>query len=374
MTMGFTRRAINIILSRVFTVRFSLPIIRQFTHDLLRFVIEKNMAGTEAVWRKVRWFPLPVTPRVTVVIISTGGTIASPTDLDDQLRADDLVEAVSGLDAVANVETRDFERLPSTNLTLEHMYELAEIIRTLDGDSSVDGVVVTHGTDVLEESAYFADLCYGGETPVIFTGAMRNPSMAGPDGPANLLTAVRVASSERAHDLGVLVTLSDRVHAARDITKTHSTAPDTFRSPEFGPLAVVDHERVVWERHPAIPTPTYDPDPDRFTNDVLALVVPADPSGRALRAGRGSTAVCIAVPGTGNLPPTARDAVAEVRDAGVPVVAATRCQQGRLSVTPPADLRGLGCLYSDRDLLQTRIEATVALAADGLDEAFERLD
>lgn len=311
---------------------------------------------------------------MTVVIVSTGGTIATPAESDERLDSDDLVAAVPELESVGEVETRDFDCLPSTDLTFERMYGLVEVLGTLDDDPSVDGVVVTHGTDVLEESAYFADLCYDGETPVAFTGAMRNPSMAGPDGPANLLASARVATTERASGLGVLVVLNDRVHPAKGVTKTHSTAPDTFRSPEFGPLATVDHDRIAWKRTSTSLTPTYNPDPESLTNDVPAVVVTADASGTTLRACRESEAVCVGVPGAGNLPPTAREALEDLRDAGVPVVATTRCSRGRLSSPPTDDLNDLRCLFSDRTLLQTRVEAVVALAAERLDDAFERRD
>lgn len=310
---------------------------------------------------------------MTVVVVSTGGTIASPSASDDGLSGDALVAEVPELAEHADVETRDFRRLPSTDLTFGDMHELAESIRTLDADPAVEGVVVTHGTDVLEESAYFVDLCYDGDTPVVFTGAMRNPSMVGPDGPANLRASVRVATSERARGLGVLVVLNDRVHTASGVTKTHATTLDTFRSPEFGPLATVDHERIRWERVPTESTPTYEPEPERLTDDVPAVTVAADASGTLLRACRDCPAVCVGVPGAGNLPPTARDALESLRDADVRVVATSRCPQGRLS-TPADDLSGLGCLVSDRNLLQTRVEAVVALAAGEFDGAFERAD
>lgn len=311
---------------------------------------------------------------MTVVIVSTGGTIASPTGSNEWLTGDDLVATVPELEPVADIETHSFDNLPSTNMTFARMYELVELLGTFDDDASVDGIVVTHGTDVLEESAYFADLCYDGETPVIFTGAMRDQSMVAPDGPANLLASVRTATTERARGLGVLVVLNDRVHPAKGVTKTHSMALDTFQSPEFGPLATVDHDRIAWERTSAPSTPTYDPDPEQLTNDVPAIVVIADASGTALRAGEDSAAVCVGVPGAGNLPPVAREALEDLRNADVPVIVTTRCPQGRLSMPPTDDLDGLGCLFSDRNLLQTRIKAVVALAADSLDDAFERMD
>jgi L-asparaginase len=318
---------------------------------------------------------------MTVVVVSTGGTIASTEDAggdaEPGLTGDDLVAAVPGLDEVADVRTHDFATVPSPHFTVDQMYGLVDRLRAFDADPAVEGVVVTQGTDVLEETAYFADLCYDGDTPVVFTGAMRNPSLAGADGPANLLGSVRVAASDPAVS-GAFVVFADRVHAAREVTKTHSMAVDTFRSPEFGPLAFLDEDRVTWRRRPENPDPTFDPDPEALTNDVVAATATAHMPAAHLDPARDAAALCLAATGAGHVPPTILPALEDLRDAGTPVVVTTRCPEGRIArhtyafEGSEATLRELDCRYSDLNLQKTRIRAIVALAAGRLDDAFER--
>lgn len=318
---------------------------------------------------------------MSIVVISTGGTIASTEDASGgaspDLTGDDLVNAVPGLDDAADVQTRDFSNVPSPHFTIDQMHDLVALLVELDDDPSVEGIVVTQGTDILEESAYFADLCYNGETPVVFTGAMRNPSLASPDGPANLLSSVRTASSEHARN-HVLVTFNDRVHAAREVTKTNSMNVDTFRTPEFGPLAVVDENRLTWRRNPRNPDPTFTPEPTALTNDVLTATATADMTDTVIRAAAESAALCLAATGAGHIPPGIIDALEDLRAADVPLVATTRCPEGRLARHTygfrgsEATLRELDCYYSDLNLQKTRIKTIVALASGDLNSAFEQ--
>ena len=319
---------------------------------------------------------------MSVVVVSTGGTIASTEDAGGDASPDltgaDLVAAVPGLDGVADVSTHEFSTVPSPHFTIEDMADLADLAREYDEDPEVEGVVVTQGTDVLEESAHFVDRCYGGETPVVFTGAMRNPSLASPDGPGNLLASVRVAAHPGARDLGVLVCFNDRVLAARHATKTSSMNLDTFRAPEFGPLGTVDEDRVTWASRPVERAPAHDIDRERLTNDVRAVTVTADMPDATFRAATDAAAVCLAATGAGHVPPGILPALSALRDAGVPLVATTRCPEGRLArhtydfPGSEASLRELGCYFADRNLQKTRIETVVALAADALGEAFDR--
>ena len=280
---------------------------------------------------------------MSIVVVSTGGTIASTEeeggDATPDLTGAELVAAVPALEAVADLEVREFASVPSQQFGIDQLWDLTVLVRTLDADPSVEGVVVTHGTNAMEESAYFLDLCYDGTTPVVFTGAMRNPSMTSPDGPANLLAAARTAADERAERMGVLVAFNDRVYAARDVTKAHSMNVDTFRAPEFGPLAAVDEDRVTWRRQPVDPDPTMDP---------------------------------------GHVPTTVVDALTDLRREDVPVFVTTRSHEGRLYrdrygfAGSEHLFRELDCYFSDLPLAKTRVRAIVALAADRLDDAFDR--
>ena len=317
---------------------------------------------------------------MAVVVVSTGGTIASTEDrggdATPSLDGADLVASVPGLDDVS-VRTEAFSTVPSPQFTVDRMLDLASVVTDLDADPAVEGVVVTQGTDILEETAYFLDLCYGGETPVVVTGAMRNPSLTSPDGPANLLAAVRTALDADARGRGVLVAFAGRVMPAREATKVHAQMVDAFECPEFGPLGVVEEASVTWRRRADSPDPTFDPDPDRLTNDVAAVYVTADAPASHLSAHADATAVCVAATGAGHLTERLVDPLESLRDADVPVIVTTRCPQGRLARETygfrgsERTLRRLDCRFSDLNLQKTRIRAIAAHAADRLDDAFD---
>lgn len=317
---------------------------------------------------------------MTVVVVSTGGTIASTEDrggdATPSLDGAALVAAVPGLDDVS-IRTEAFSTIPSPHFTVEAMLDLATLVTDLDAEDEVAGVVVTQGTDVLEETAYFLDLCYGGETPVVVTGAMRNPSLTSPDGPANLLAAVRTALDADARGRGVLVAFAGRVMPAREATKVHSQMVDTFRCPEFGPVGVVEEGTVTWRRRAENPDPTFDPDPDRLTNDVAAVYVTADAPASHLSAHADAAAVCLAATGAGHVTEKLVAPLEALRAADVPVIVTTRCPEGRLARETygfrgsERTLRRLGCRYSDLNLQKTRIRAIVAHAAGRLDDAFD---
>ena len=163
-----------------------------------------------------------------------------------RLDAAGLVAAVPDLAAVAGLQARTLTSLPSVQLAAADALALA---RAASAEAAAGrGVVVTHGTDTLEEVAFLCDLICDAEAPVVFTGAMRPASAPGADGPANLRDAVAVAGADAAAGLGVLVCLAGEIHAARDARKAHSTAPAAFASPRLGPLGRVDEGRVRIER------------------------------------------------------------------------------------------------------------------------------
>ncbi|WP_211304496.1 asparaginase [Umezawaea tangerina] len=174
-----------------------------------------------------------------------GGTIAmgpsSGGGVVPALSPGQLLAAVPGLsESGVEVEVVDFRQVPGASVTFEDVAALVEAI----GEVDADGVVVTQGTDTIEETSYLVDLTYSGEAPVVVTGAMRNPTLAGADGPANLLAAVQVAASEEARGLGCLVVFADEIHAARRMRKTHSSSTGAFRSPNGGALGYVVEGQV----------------------------------------------------------------------------------------------------------------------------------
>ena len=187
--------------------------------------------------------------RARVAVVSLGGTIASTGDdassrgVTPQLSGDDLVAAVPALREIADIETIEFRKVPSGDLTLSDMVALAHIIEGLFTDG-VDGVVVTQGTDTMEETSFALDLLVGASRPVVVTGAMRNPTTLGADGLANLVASVRVAAFAGSRHLGTLVVFNDEIHAARFVRKTHTSSTATFHSPKCGPLGWIIEDRV----------------------------------------------------------------------------------------------------------------------------------
>ncbi|GGZ78925.1 asparaginase [Streptomyces bluensis] len=186
----------------------------------------------------------------TVAVYSLGGTIAMTADpvtggVAPALSAHDLLAAVPGLEG-HGVELRvhDFRRVSGASLTFDDLTELGSAVdRTLTG-GGIDGVVITQGTDTIEETAFALGLRHRHEQPVIVTGAMRNPTMAGPDGPANLYAAVLAAAAPHLRGAGVLVVLNDEIHAARHVRKSHTTSPAAFTSPGSGPIGRITEGSV----------------------------------------------------------------------------------------------------------------------------------
>jgi len=174
-----------------------------------------------------------------VHVLTTGGTIASTSESGAARpteRGDELVEAVPELDEYADLRVEEVFQRGSINMDPEAVVTLGERAREVASD--VDGVVVLHGTDTMEESAYYLDLGLDLDVPVVFTGAQRRPDEVSPDGPANMIAAVQAASSDLlAGHGGVYVAFNDEIHAARDVTKSHTSKLETFESPGKGPVA-----------------------------------------------------------------------------------------------------------------------------------------
>jgi L-asparaginase len=268
-----------------------------------------------------------------ISLLAFGGTIASvrrpgSTEVAPGLTGQQLVASLPELAAVAAIEVRDFPPLPSFEVTPAQMLELARATAQAFGEGA-EGVVVTHGTDTLEETAYALALMLPRGRPVVLTGAMRNPTLPGTDGPANLLAAVRVAASPRAVGLGPLVVMNDEIHAARFATKAHTQRVSTIASPGAGPLGEVSEGRVdvwwrpAWEDRLGMPA-------SLDTLEVELVRIAAGVGDTLLRAAVARRPAGIVVEGTGGGHVMARllPALDEAIAAGVPVVVASRCAGG----------------------------------------------
>lgn len=308
-----------------------------------------------------------------IPILFTGGTISMRHDpaaggAVPALGARDILAATRGVDDVAEVEPEDWGRHPGPHMTPERQWALRGRIAALVARADVQGVVVTHGTDTLEESAYLVARSVPADKPVVFTGAMRSSSDLGWDGPANLLDAVRVAASPLAAGYGALVAMGGRVFAGLDATKAHTHMLDAFESPGLGPVGVVDDGRVIFRRALPAAFPLLAPESLATPVDVVAAYAGAD--ARLLDAVRGTArGVVVAALGRGNVPPEMADGIGRLVGAGTPVVIASRAARGRVGPTygyPGAGRRllELGALMAGgRRPQQARADLMLALGA-----------
>ena len=268
-----------------------------------------------------------------VTVLATGGTIASRTDAGGAATAqDDGADLVARLDLPPGVElrVRDVFRVGSYRMTLDRLHELARAVAAELADDRVDGVVVTHGTDTTEESAFFLDLFSDDPRPVVVTGAQRAADARDSDGPRNLADAVTAAAAPAARGLGVLIGFGGRLFPARGTRKEHTLAADAFANPTGGPLGWVHDGDVGIVTQPrrtaALPLDRFDPAGVRV--DVVACYPDAD--AKALRAyvDAGARGIVLEATGAGNANPAICAAVAELTAAGVVVVTSTRVAAG----------------------------------------------
>ncbi|MFI7220504.1 asparaginase domain-containing protein [Micromonospora maritima] len=284
---------------------------------------------------------------MTVALFTLGGTIAmagaGAGGVVARLTGADLTAAVPGL-ADVPLDVRDVETVPSAALAYRQILDLVDAAAGAVAGGAT-GVVVTQGTDTLEETAWLADLVWPHAAPLVFTGAMRNPTLAGPDGPANLLAAVRVAAAPAARDLGVLVAFADEVHAARFVRKTHSTSTGTFVSPNAGPLGHVVEGRVrVLTRPPRhAPLPAVDRQRLAATRVALHTVTLDDDVALLDAVAAGRDGLVVAGFGVGHVPPAFAPALGALAGR-IPVVLTSRTGAGSV-------LRDTyGAVGSERDL------------------------
>jgi L-asparaginase len=314
-----------------------------------------------------------------IVLLFVGGTISMKHDVKlggavPALSGEEIVAATIGLADVAPLELEQWGRYPGPHMTVERMWALRNRIAEHLARPEVHGVVVTHGTDTLEESAYFVARSVSPEKPVVFTGAMRPASDLGWDGPSNLLDATRVAAFPASWGGGALVCIGERIHSALEVGKTHTEARDAFESPGLGALGEVDEGVVIYHRAlRKIPTPII-PRAPATPVDLVPAYAGAD--GRILDASResGAKAVVVAAMGRGNVPPEMFDGVLRWVESGRPIVVSSRAQRGRVgaSYAYPGGGRRLldaGAVFAyGRRPGQARIDTMLALGA-GFDGA-----
>jgi L-asparaginase len=297
-----------------------------------------------------------------VWVLSTGGTIAgqggSATSLSEYkagtLLGEELVSAVPEIRQFANVKVEQICNVASTDLTREIWLGLSARINAIFAeDSRVAGIVVTHGTSILEETAYFLNLTVRDDRPVVLVGSQRPATAISGDGPLNLLNAVRIAAAHEARGKGVLIALNDEINSARDGTKSNTYRVETFRSGELGFLGYVDADRVTFYRAPTkrhTAASEFDMSAVRELPDVAILYCYAEPSLAPLRAlyASGIPGIVFAGTGAGGLSKFEKDALKEMAKSSAqqPVlVRSTRTGNGR--VIPRKEYDEMGLIPAD---------------------------
>ncbi len=284
------------------------------------------------------------------------------------LNADEILAATRGINEITGVETEEWGSYPGPHMTVERMWSLRNRIREHLARPEVKGIVIAHGTDTLEESAYLVARSLPAEKPIVFTGAMRTVSDLGWDGPANLLESVRVAASSETRGFGAMVVISGQIFAALDATKTNTHLLDAFESPGFGPLGVLDEgELIVHREMPPMPPIV---DPVELATPVDIIFVAAGSDARLLDASRElARGVVIAAMGRGNVPPDLVPPISRWIADGKPVVLTSRTQGGRVGHTygyagGGRRLAELGVIFGGyRRAQQARIDLMLALGA-----------
>lgn len=269
-----------------------------------------------------------------VGIIFTGGTISMSIDKRigaaiPSLSNEEIMSLVTNIDKYADTESISFSHSPGPHIDPSMMFKLRNTTIDLLKREDINGVVILHGTDTLEETAYLMDLTIKSKKPVVITGAMRNSSELGYDGPSNLAAAVCTAISPESKNRGVLVVLNNEVNAANEVTKTNTVSLDTFKSLKFGPLGIIDNDEVIYYRD-ILYRQYIDVENFEEKVDLLKAVAGMDSSMMKFCVDRGAKGIVLEAMGRGNVPPTMMDGIRYAMDHDVVVALTSRCPIGRV--------------------------------------------
>lgn len=290
----------------------------------------------------------------TILLIHTGGTISMQIQAESSTvvpnENNPLVNEGEKLKKYATIIEKEAFNLPSPHITPKEMLNLKEIIIDTMEHQKIDGVVITHGTDTLEETAYFLDLTMDITIPIVITGAMRSSNEIGSDGLYNLLSAVKVAVSDNAVGKGVLVVLNDEIHTAKSVTKTHTSSISTFQSPSHGPIGFISKSIVHFNHSPnyraVFPI-------QRIQKRVALFKVYAgmEPDLLAASVSLGYDGIILEGFGQGNVPPNLVPEIEKILKLEIPIVLVSRCLNGIVQdvygyVGGGKDLKELGVTFA----------------------------
>ncbi|HDG8339917.1 TPA: asparaginase [Staphylococcus aureus] len=311
-----------------------------------------------------------------LLVIHTGGTISMSQDQSNKVVTNDTNPISMHQDVInqyAQIDELNPFNVPSPHMTIQHVKQLKDIILEAVTNKYYDGFVITHGTDTLEETAFLLDLILGIEQPVVITGAMRSSNEIGSDGLYNYISAIRVASDEKARHKGVMVVFNDEIHTARNVTKTHTSNTNTFQSPNHGPLGVLTKDRVQFHHMP------YRQQALENVNDKLNVPLVKAYMGMpgdifSFYSREGIDGMVIEALGQGNIPPSALEGIQQFVSLNIPIVLVSRSFNGIVSPTYAYDGGGYqlaqqGFIFSNGlNGPKARLKLLVALS-NNLDKA-----
>ncbi|EOD4553221.1 asparaginase [Staphylococcus aureus] len=311
-----------------------------------------------------------------LLVIHTGGTISMSQDQSNKVVTNDINPISMHQDVInqyAQIDELNPFNVPSPHMTIQHVKQLKDIILEAVTNKYYDGFVITHGTDTLEETAFLLDLILGIEQPVVITGAMRSSNEIGSDGLYNYISAIRVASDEKARHKGVIVVFNDEIHTARNVTKTHTSNTNTFQSPNHGPLGVLTKDRVQFHHMP------YRQQALENVNDKLNVPLVKAYMGMpgdifSFYSREGIDGMVIEALGQGNIPPSALEGIQQLVSLNIPIVLVSRSFNGIVSPTYAYDGGGYqlaqqGFIFSNGlNGPKARLKLLVALS-NNLDKA-----
>ncbi|MCQ2968869.1 MAG: asparaginase [Clostridium sp.] len=291
-----------------------------------------------------------------IAIIFNGGTISMKIDEKikaaiPSLSADEIMSMIPGVEEYADIEAYTFSSMPSPHMTLETMLKLSKFTTELVERNDIDGVVITHGTDTLEETAYLLDLTVKTKKPVVVTGAMRSGSELGYDGPFNLATSICTAISNEAIGRGVLVCFNGELNSASEVTKANSMALNAFRTPNFGPIGIVDNDNVIFYRD-TNHLEKYDVSVIEKQVALIKCVADMDSSYIDYLIENRCGGIVIEALGRGNVPPNMVEGIKKAIELEIPVVVVSRCFEGRVFESYGYEgggkqLKDLGVIFGD---------------------------
>lgn len=325
-------------------------------------------------------------PLPNIVILATGGTIAGAAASGTQaaytsgaVSIDAMLAAVPGIQDLANIKGEQISNVGSQDMTFEIMLTLAKRINTLLGKNDVDGIVITHGTDTMEETAFFLNLVVKSDKPVVMVGSMRPSTALSADGPLNLFEAVGVAADPNSRGRGVLVVMNDWIHAAHSLTKTSTTALQTFMSPLRGVVGVSSYGKNDFYNTPHWKHTTESEfDVTNVTRlprvDILYADADMAPDLIDASVANGAKGIVIAGVGNGNMPKASLEAAHRAAAKGIVVVRSSRVATGTVGRNVEVNDDEMGFVASDElNPQKARILLTLALLKSRSNQEIQNL-